>query len=354
MNSSQRVRSKDSVQHVPTKRPASSKPGFTLSHRGDQDDEDEWVSTESGAASPDHLDYEPNVNRLQHQLQQLCLPDEQTPPRLDRPETPRLFQASDVQAPIYPIGQGTDAKQPQPPPSEIYDHYFHSEAQPRLQRALSSETMRESPPPSNMPPSSPSKQKLPGSKRRSRPPSMHSTGSRNDPALRPHPLCYLSKQGPLAPLAVIPDSVSIDSSSAEQPYHDGDEAATSPSSITSDAALRRRSSISSARSVSTVPVFHSKDTYRGMHERTRTLSAIPTSSSSAALSSLTHLPTVTRPPSPQPVVFFPPHNPHANIDGIHPLLPSPYMSNHMTVLMRRTPLKESYDRVMRAKVAASQ
>jgi hypothetical protein len=113
-------------------------------------------------------------------------------------------------------------------------------------------------------------------------------------------------------------------------------------------------SISSARSVSTVPVFHSKDTYRGMHERTRTLSAIPTSSSSAALSSLTHLPTVTRPPSPQPVVFFPPHNPHANIDGIHPLLPSPYMSNHMTVLMRRTPLKESYDRVMRAKVAASQ
>ncbi|KAF8722192.1 hypothetical protein AX14_009986 [Amanita brunnescens Koide BX004] len=331
----------------------STKPGFTLSHQGEQDDEDEWVSTESGAASPDHSDYEPNVNHLQLQLQQLRLPDEQPLPCLDRSETPRVFQTSDVQASHYPIGNSADAKPPQTPPSEIYNHYFLPEERSQLQRALSSETMRESPPPSNMPPSSPSKQKLPGSRRRSRPSSMHSTSSRNDPTMRPHPLCYVSKQGPLAPLAVIPDSASIESTSAEQPYHDGDEAATSPSSTASDAAPKRRSSISSARSVSTVPVFRSKDTPKGMHERTRTLSTIPTSSSSAALSSLTHLPSVTRPPSPQPVVFFPPHNPHANIDGIHPLLPSPYMSNHMTVLMRRTPLKESYDRVMRSKLAAA-
>lgn len=237
------------------------------------------------------------------------------------------------------------AKDP-PPSSQIYDHYFNPEEQAQLQRALSSETMKESPPHS---PSLP-KQRPTGTRRRSRPSSMHSTTSRSDPVMRPRPLCYVSKQGPLAPLAVIPDSTSTDSS---QPYHDGDEIARSPSSVASDAALKRRLSVSSARSVSTLPIFHSKDTPRGTYERTRTLSAIPTSSSSAALSSLTHLPTVTRPPSPQAIVFFPPHNPHANIDGIHPLLPSPYMSNHMTILMRRTPLKESYDRVMRAKLAAS-
>ncbi|KAF8348146.1 hypothetical protein F5887DRAFT_633773 [Amanita rubescens] len=354
VNSSQRVRSKENLQHVLPKRPSLSKlngkfkSGFTLSNQGDQDDDDddEWVSTESGAASPDHSDCESNAGHLPTQR----LPDEHPSPQLDRPETPRPLQAPDlshVQASGCTTAQSTGDP---PPPSQIY--YFNPEQQPQLQRALSSETMKESPPHSNVS-SSLSKQRPPGTRRRSRPSSMHSTTSRNDPVLRPRPLCYVSKQGPLAPLAVIPDSTSTDSTSARQPYHDGDEAARSPSSVASDAALKRRSSVSSARSVSTVPIFHSKDMPRGPYERTRTLSAIPFSSSSAALSSLTHLPSVTRPPSPQAIVFFPPHNPHANIDGIHPLLPSPYMSNHMTVLMRRTPLKESYDRVMRAKLAAS-
>lgn len=59
----------------------------------------------------------------------------------------------------------------------------------------------------------------------------------------------------------------------------------------------------------------------------------------------------TRPASPQAIAFFPPVNPHANIEAIHPLLPGPYLHNHLTVLARRTPIRESFDRVMRAKNA---
>ncbi|KAK2467825.1 hypothetical protein APHAL10511_000120 [Amanita phalloides] len=357
-NSSQRVNSKERVPHVPTKRTSSSKlnggfkAGFILANQANQDDDDEWVSTESGAASPDPSDGETDAKLRQERRKQLRLHPQPMQPQADRPETPRPSHApegSDVQISASPQVQDAVANQPLPP-SEIYDHYFnpgHQEKQ-QLPRALSSDTMTASPTHSNMP-SSPHRKPF-GLKRHSRTPSTHST---NDSVFRPHPLSHIPKQGPLAPLTVIPDSTYIDPTEATQPYHDDDEAATSPSSVPSDAVLKRRSSISSARSVSTVPVFHSKESSKSIYERTRTLSYIPSSSSSAALSSLTHLPTVTRPPSPQAIVFFPPHNPHANIDGIHPLLPPPYMSNHMTVLTRRTPLRESYDRVMQAKQAAS-
>ncbi|KAF8621546.1 hypothetical protein AX15_007715 [Amanita polypyramis BW_CC] len=361
-NSNQGVRSKENVQHFPAKRPSSSKhngttkakAGFTLAHQGDQDDDDGWVSTESGAASSDHSDSEIDAKGVREQFQRLHVPDEQDEPvrpQIEREETPRPSQQAWSSA--YPTARDMNTKQLPP----LLDQYFNPGHEGQLARELSTETMREPLQRRGMPPSPPSRRYpgSPGTGQHSRPPSMHSTSSKNEPVLRPHPLSYIPKQSPLAPLAVIPDFATSVSTSPKQSYHDGDGVATSPSSVTpSDAASGRRSSISSARSVSTVPVFYTRDVPRGLHERTRTLSNIPTSSSSAALSSLTHLPTVTRAPSPQAIVFFPPHNPHANIDGIHPLLPSPYMSNHMTVLTRRTPLRESYDRVTRAKLAASQ
>ncbi|KIL68901.1 hypothetical protein M378DRAFT_838398 [Amanita muscaria Koide BX008] len=334
LTSNQRVRSRENLQPVTAKHTTSSKhsgnakpkAGFTLSNQGD-DDDDEWVSTESGAASPDQSDHEVNPPSLHERLQRFQLPDEL--PGTPRPSQPLAEESIASRFQLTNLGQPTEPH-----------------VQPTLHRDASSDTMRESPLYADLPPSLSQS----STKRRSRPPSMHSLASKAESTLRPHHLSYIPKQGPLAPLTVISDAAHIDPAS----HHDGDEFTTSPSSlISSDLALKRRASISSARSVSTVPVSYPRDVPKPMHERTRTLSSIPTSSSSAALSSLTHLPAITRPPSPQAVVFFPPQNPHANIDNVHPLLPSPYMSNHMTVLARRTPLRESYDRVIRAKLAAA-
>ncbi|KAF9467296.1 hypothetical protein BDZ94DRAFT_1249017 [Collybia nuda] len=231
------------------------------------------------------------------------------------------------------------------------------------------------PPARDLPIHSPSETPSPGPNSRpthkrhasTRPPSTHSVTGRSDPPLRPHPLIrghsyghvYPQKPAPLAPLTVIPDSVSTSPPSvfdgpmthlSTSPSSSLKTTTASPASPDQVGPSHRRTSVSSARSVATLPVSNLREsTNWGLGDRKRTLSSISHSSSSAALSSLVHLPSVTRPPSPQAISFFPLVNPHANIEGIHPLLPGPYLSNHLTVLARRTPIKESFDRVIRAK-----
>ncbi|KAJ7874713.1 hypothetical protein B0H14DRAFT_3130919 [Mycena olivaceomarginata] len=176
-----------------------------------------------------------------------------------------------------------------------------------------------------------------------------STHSMNKPELRPHPLirgqsfgqpCLPPKPTPLLPVAVTADVAQLTSSPS-----------TSPTSPLIPNSLGRRTSVSSARSVATVATTH--PTSRSVREaRHRTFSTLSAAASSAALSSLTHLPAVSRPPSPQMISFFPPANPHVRVDDIHPLLPPPYVSNHLTVLARRTPIREAFDRVVRARQTA--
>lgn len=222
----------------------------------------------------------------------------------------------------------------------------------------------------------------PSSKRYSRPPSTHSISSRAEHPLRPHPLirgqsyghlnAILPKPIPLAPVAVIPNAEMSYSSPPETASssigHQQQYLSSSPTSVKTSCAspvlpdlTSRRTSFSSTGSINTVPTRPSstivaQTPYPSSVYRSRTLSTLSSSSSSAALSSLTHLPYVlshTRPPSPTPhtISFFPPVNPqHTHVmEGIHPLLPAPYLSNHLTVLARRTPIRESFDRVTRAR-----
>ncbi|KAF5351659.1 hypothetical protein D9756_007432 [Leucocoprinus leucothites] len=203
------------------------------------------------------------------------------------------------------------------------------------------------------------------SKRKSvtRPPSTHSMSGRLDSVpMRPHPLIRGHSQGylnvvpkptPLAPLTVITDQPpnAPDSQVSGSPESIR-TTITSPGGVTAEFPSERRTSISSARSVSTLPAHSSVQPPHKPYDRTRTLSTMSMSASSNALNSLAHLPSVTRPPSPQLISFFPPVNPHVNIEAIHPLLPGPYLNNHLTVLARRTPLRESYDRVIQAKIAS--
>jgi len=175
--------------------------------------------------------------------------------------------------------------------------------------------------------------------------------------VRPHPLIrghshgYLNlvpKPTPLAPLTIIADQPT----SAPNGQLSGSPASVKSTGASPEAhtafPLQRRTSVSSARSVATLPAHSS--IVQPSHDRARTFSMTTTSS---ALKSLVHLPSVTRPPSPQLISFFPPVNPHINIEAIHPLLPGPYLHNHLTVLARRAPLRESYNRVIQAKMAGS-
>ncbi|EGO25556.1 hypothetical protein SERLADRAFT_437284 [Serpula lacrymans var. lacrymans S7.9] len=205
---------------------------------------------------------------------------------------------------------------------------------------------------------------------RTRPPSTHSLSRGGDSAvpLRPHPLIRGQSFGPtpLAPLTI----TSGVSTSPTRSIHAGGGGvvglSTSPSSISTalddrragqvHQAPGRRTSVSSTRSVSTLPSQSSTAHYpsyphahshlQGSKDRTRTLSTI-SSSSMAALSSLAQLPS-TRPSTPQYVSRFPAQG-GANLEVVHPLLPSPYLSAHVSILTYRSPLKESFGRVFAAK-----
>ncbi|RDB24911.1 hypothetical protein Hypma_008042 [Hypsizygus marmoreus] len=395
--SGQRVHSREQVQpHAAKRAPmyhstkttttngTKPKPGFTISSPGEEE-EDEWISSESGAATPNnhHSDSESGESddhmpddALLHRLGSGAV--SQTPVLLPRVETARPSDfgaaAASVKA-AKPKPERPDLRaetrtptlpplktEPTPPPiQQQIPAQNHRPSEPAMDDApLIIEA--QVPSPTIPSPRTPSKRQS-----TTRPPSTHST--RGEPHLRPHPLIrgqsyghvVPTKQSPLEPLTVIPYT-SMSTSPTGSSALDAGHISTSPSSIktttTSPASpdrgsssQYRRTSVSSARSVATLPTHPNiRDSVNwSLGDRKRTLSTISQSSSSAALSSLVHLPTVTRPPSPQAISFFPPVNPHANIEGIHPLLPGPYLNNHLTVLARRTPIKESFDRVFRAK-----
>ncbi|KAF8070324.1 hypothetical protein FPV67DRAFT_1448115 [Lyophyllum atratum] len=401
--SAQRVHSREHMQPFLPKQRAplpqnpkasAGKAGFTISSTDEEDDEDAWVSSESGAATPsndqsgsetesDNIPDEEIIRRLTGEHH----PQTARPTKATRPETPVLprvetARPADFSSPIpNPSQQNlhhqdqrhdtrSETRTPTLPPIKTgpLPHLQHVQAQNR--RSFDNETIHELSTPEVPSPSQPSPRPSGRRQASTRPPSSHSV--RGDHTLRPHPLIrgqsygqvYPTKPAPLEPLTVIQDA----SSSASPPdsAFDGGLSISPSSSINTNAtspggpdrgssSQQRRTSISSTRSVATLPV-HSglrESVNWSLGDRKRTLSTVSHSSSSAALSSLVHLPTVTRPPSPQPISFFPPVNPHANIEGIHPLLPGPYLNNHLTVLARRTPIKEAFDRVIRAKQVRS-
>jgi hypothetical protein len=379
VNSGQRVQSKEQVQPFAAKRGAvlyndnskpngtRSKPGFTIASPNDED-EDEWVSSESGAATPSHHDSDSDdesddnasLEGLGHQIavgRQVHPSAQADPPPLPRVDTARpsdygsaaRHERLGAHTPTLPSINTNMA--------DTFAHLSHLHMQsPHLSDAYAksdhlSSPARRSPHPSHK-------------THPARPSSTHSAG-RSEQSLRPHPLirghsygqALPLKPAPLAPLTVIPGSAtstSLRMDPLDQTVSTSPESTASVSPTLLDPAAssqRRRTSVSSARSVATLashPNIREPANWSAS-DRKRTLSTVSHSSSSAALSSLVHLPTVTRPPSPQAVSFFPPVNPHTNVEGIHPLLPGPYLNNHLTVLARRNPIKESFDRVIRAR-----
>lgn len=394
-NSNQRVHSKEQLA-APLKRQqlqkptnGKSKPGFTIASSSEhEDDDDEWISSESGAATPNHHD--PTSDSTSSETDEdlpspIAHSDINAPHTLTRVDTARPFNFEQrgrdhstprtvTPPPPLPLSPQLSAQRPSHyQPSMIHRCPTHLSEPESTKETVTPPVTRHSPRPS--------------SKRYSRPPSTHSISSRTDP-LRPHPLIRGQSYGhvntvpfkpaPLAPLTFTPNAAMIHSSptnisghefgsSSNGHQHPPRHLSSSPSSMKTSSPIlpdfttsRRRTSFSSTGSINTIPIHSSISSQIPptasvrTHDRTRTLSALSSSSSSAALSSLTHLPYVlsqTRPSSPNlhTISFFPPVHPQHALEGIHPLLPAPYLSNHLTVLVRRTPIRESFDRVIRAR-----
>ncbi|KAJ3929109.1 MAG: hypothetical protein NXY57DRAFT_443431 [Lentinula lateritia] len=410
INSSHRVASKD---QLPPFQPVSKRPTYTATAKSngtkvkrgfiiasspsDEADDDEWVSSESGAATPNYVEGSDSGAESE-----LVTPAEMTkllerPPSTKTNTTKEMVEEQDrgrADGGVTPIPRVDIARPPQtldpqlprgklpaepeldllrpapPPPPAASQNYDRRASLPPMVTMINSVE----PSPIDTPAVAP----RPSHKRRpsTRPPSTHSISSRHEP-LRPHPLIRGQSFGfpnnkQLAPLAMTSDVASAQLSSTppvniEQSRHHPSPLSSSPATTISGSPPSpsnnhnslhhqlpsRRTSISSARSVATLPAHTPREPPRQGKDRNRTISTISISSSSAAISSLAHIP-ATRPPSPQrlSVVFPPPSHPQFHTAGVHSLLPPPYLTNHLTTLAHRTPLRESYDRVRYAKLIA--
>lgn len=224
-----------------------------------------------------------------------------------------------------------------------------------------------------------------------RAPSTHSTRSvtsSKDPHahLRPHPLIRGQSYGHahLAPLTITADPARAQLSASPSPPRSrvdvtSDSVSSSPTSIKTSRAspvitspssnAYRRDSVSSARSVATLPIQPltslasasptngSASSMRHTHDRTRTLSTLSNSSSMTALSSLAHLPGTGSSKHHQQqsaaaqllVSHFPKQGRDEGPEWIHPLLPAPYIAPHVSLLTYRNPIGDSFETVGRAK-----
>lgn len=386
------------------------KAGFTIaSSTAGSDDEDEWVS--SGAATPLHdasgdegsgkkTPQEPSPTTPVDPVGQWAKGQNpahvpSTTPRAELAQPrPRVRTngfaptrlPSHVAAPAAPIppsepsqqpqqewgAYGPQPKQPHPQPvtapshhprqpstlSRILDQPLSPKSLPRTPEAGPLVSAVRTEPPTPTSPRSDNENYPTG---RPRPSSTRSLIA--DHALRPHPLIRGQSfgRGILAPLMVSSDAAQAQLSSSPPP---GRATSTSPTSIRTvhtpiqtpspgpgkhfSNAIFRRPSTSSAHSVATLPLTPV--------ERGRAISMLSTASasasSSAAVSSLAHLPTraaAATPPNAPLVVHFPPQASHAHPETSHALLPPPYVTPHFTILQWRSPICESHDRVARAR-----
>lgn len=362
MNSSARIASREQLPAQPQRHAPPSiqqqangnpKAGFTLNQSPDEDDD--WVSSESGAVTPSGLTLDSGRSPTLVELHKSSPPATPFEEPIHRPETPTAQLSSISRVPTVrpPSAHVLAARPSLAPPSRHQLEPSDLSQHPHEPRNLETRSEHTSPIHRSQP-----------HKRQSvtRPPSTHSTASRNDAPLRPHPLIRGQSYGHTAPVtprtvALAPLTITSDTAPAQlstsPPQGAEDKISTSPSSVktTHAPSSNRRTSISSTRSVATLPVqAHIQPHFKAVHDRTRTLSSISSHSSSSvqALSSLAQLPTA-RPSTPQYTSHFPAASLYANLEAVHPLLPPPYLSAHMSILAHRSPLRESYDRVTVAK-----
>ncbi|OCH92457.1 hypothetical protein OBBRIDRAFT_751252 [Obba rivulosa] len=383
--------------------PGKGKVDFTISSPSENDDE-EWVSSESGAATPNaDSDVEEAVQpaapytsatRSANILSNGFAKDDLQTPRATAPALPQVDRSE-----MTPPPSARDYAAQQQAWHEAQQQAWHEAQRQQLRQETAradQESARQQDPPrpevrveQEEPSTSPARARSethspprrspdmhPRRQAMTRPPSTHSI-HRADPApLRPHPLIrghsygvgttFSAKPTPLAPLTTVTsDNASAQMSATSSPtsMHLSSPSGYSVASGSPNAASAsppgahslRRTSVSSNHSMATAPLPPSLShahLSRSNHDRQRTMST--SSSSFAALSNLALRGPNTPSPPRTPIAFtsrFPPPEQTAHLETVHPLLPPPYLSTHLSVLATRNPLAESYARVISAKQA---
>ena len=356
-----RVQSREHVPSVAPRRAATNplpsrgggkpKAGFTIAASTvGSDDEDEWISSESGAATPldDVSGDEDSGKKTPQERQSPPTPVDpsqnaafvpSTTPRAEPTQQPRprvktngftvrqpsvvapapAPAAARIPTPPKPQQQQEPCRPPQPKrsSSQPIDALPHvTPRRPSVHQILDQPQSQSPTSPPHTPeatvprisgartepptPTSPRSDRQSHSSGKARPASTRSliaADYTHAAALRPHPLIRGQSfgHGHLAPLKVTPDAAQVQLSSSP-PFH---AVSTSPTSIRTvhtpspsthfSSALFRRPSTSSAHSVATLPILPLTPV-----ERARTTSTLSATSSSTAFSSLTHLPTTKR------------------------------------------------------------
>lgn len=323
---------------TPTRRhPLGAKTDFAIARSDDTEEEDEWVSSESAPATP-----------ARHSDDEEAVVIEQPP------KTSNTTLINDHIESATPRANNPISLRIEPTQSSSLYNRTTDTSTPELQVSHTRQVRSEAPSPTH---------KRHSNKRNSlyHDPYIHTERMSEMPR---HPLIRgQSYQGPLKPPVLAPLTVNSEAVSgqisASPPHTRSGRSPPSPASLLSPTSMRspvlsqyapstRRTSISSSQSVATLPALTSniKPTYsKSSRDRLRTIS----SASSAALTSLSALPTMSRPTTPPFVMHFPPDLTSNASRPSHPLLPQEYVQNHFTMLNSRSLLHESYDRVMRSK-----
>ena len=344
--------------------------GLTIAQSGDdEEDDDEWISSGSGAATPQNVELEDTssatdknmmsphadltngvADRLTNGVEELTTPRAEVQLELtcvdtarpDSSPTSRVQTQGQAQPPVVRTQPQTTPESPSPTPTEP------SEQMPVRH------TRSEAPSPSDL-------RHKPTPKRH--PLIRHSSnyaGSKVE--MPPHPLIRgKSLQGSaLKPAALVPLYVNNESAqaqllafpssrSASTTYQSFYQSPSETSTVSGDRLPSRKGSISSLHSIATLPAPSRLNSSRTKGDRTQTLSSISTSSSSAALTALNMLPATSRPGTPLMIVRFPYSTKRDAHDAYHHLLPPPYLASYMSLSNKYNPLLDSYERVMRAK-----
>ncbi len=372
VSSTSRIPSQDHIQQphakqvqptAPLKKPGpDGKTDFTLSTSVGTD-EDEWVSSESGAATPGDSCDRGGGTPVDHRLLQINADaiagtTPRAAPSINRVETARPSQPSqplvsrtEPSSPVQPVRSPafTSTKPKGDSRSEMHVR-MHGEtpAQPRPGRSSAMGSLT----------------------RRSSAYSDYVSEASSHPLIRQtlsrgQSYHSIVKPQALAPLTVNAEAAQAEISSSPPPSARTERTANSPTAFFSPSRTQspkpayshnsqyarssRRTSFSSAHSIQKLPVTslsRGNATALTPRDRNRTISTT-SAASITAISSLSHLPAMSRPGSPPLVTHFPPEDSVG--DYCHPLVPVAYVANHMTVLAHYSPLPESYERVMRAR-----
>lgn len=363
-NGKTRVQSKERV--APLHRGQAAQPKRTFAaHTGkatfslpksDGTDEDDWVSSESGAATPHDPEDDDQRTRTpvedDHKTTIIndhvngATPRAETPlPRVDtiRPNEP-LRQVQQMHPPVVNVHTATPIV---PPTADTYR-----------------QTRSEAPSPTQLRDGNTSKRS--SMIRQSSGQSAVKVEVPHHPLIRGQSYHGGLKPAALAPLTVKSESAQAQLSASPTSSYgilhspnsiDGSILNESPDRDEPHIRPTRKASFSSIHSVATLPapssrqVVGSRSRMNRAVDRTRTLSVMSTSSSSAALTSLNTLPGGSRPGTPPLTVHFTPetHSRREHAEGLHQLLPPPYMASHMSTLSQYNPMADCYARVMRAK-----